>query len=204
MAEIGNAMRGVRSGTSLFKIGIKNGESLVVTLLRLAQVVSWAPLHGGPRTYAREILIRRVEQDFNAVYGRITLRRAASRARLTGTIVGMCTSAQISDYAVGRASYEELQAETLCIADTSDLAMVGESATFVERLSSRRSCQADQHGGCSELQHDPRGNARSHRHRDRGQGANAPAERWDRPSAARAEIIRRRFDLAHARTNLVK
>jgi hypothetical protein len=167
---------------------------------------AWHKLLAGRRCMvARELtLIRRVEQDFNAVYARITLRRAASRARLTGTIVGMCTSAQISDYAVGRASYEELQAETLCIADTSGLAMVGESATFVERLSSRRSCQADQHGGCSELQHDPRGNARSHRHRDRGQGANAPAERWDRPSAARAEIIRRRFDLAHARTNLVK
>jgi adenosylcobinamide amidohydrolase len=132
----------VHPETSLFKIGIKNCESLIVTLLRPAHVVSWAPLHGGLRTHAREILIHRVEQDFNAAYAGITLRRAASRGRLTGTIVGMCSSGQVSDYAVGTASYEELQAETLCIADTFGLAMVGESGTFVERLSSRRSSQA--------------------------------------------------------------
>jgi Adenosylcobinamide amidohydrolase len=93
-------------------MGSMNTESRVVTLLRPAQVVSWAPLLGGRRTYAREILIHRVEQDFNALHAGITLRRAASRARLTGSIVDRCASAQVRDYGAGTTSYEELQVET--------------------------------------------------------------------------------------------
>jgi len=53
MVEIGIAMRGVHPETSLFKIGIKDDDSLVVILLHPAQTVGWAPLHGGLRTHAR-------------------------------------------------------------------------------------------------------------------------------------------------------
>lgn len=110
-----------------------------MTLPRTAQVVSWAPLHGLP-THAQHILIHQVDDDSNGVKSRLNLRKAASRARLSGTIVGMCSTASVADYGVGEAQHEELRAAAVCVATVAGLATIGEASSFIERISRRMAC----------------------------------------------------------------
>ncbi len=113
-----------------------SGESLIMTFPRQSEVISWAPLHGGMRTHAAHILIHSVEPNFNHLHREKVLRRAASKAGIQGTIVGMFTTGSIHNYSVAESSYNDLYTSVVCMAGQTNLAAVGESVPFVERISS--------------------------------------------------------------------
>ena len=117
--------------TPLFEIHAR-GDNLVATLPRAAPVFSWAHLHGGLRAHVRHILIHQVEPDLQGEDVGTVLRRAVSRARLPGTVVGICTSGRIADFGVAEGHHEELYAAALCVASANRLLTVGDVGTYME------------------------------------------------------------------------
>lgn len=120
--------------TQLFEVGFRDG-SLVITLPRAQHVIGWAPLHGGLRTHARHILIHRIESDASDAEMPAAIRRAASQARLCGTIVGIGTTGRISDYGIAEAAHDDLVAAVLCTASLLALATAGEPRKNSDRIS---------------------------------------------------------------------
>lgn len=127
--------------TRLFEI-LASDDTLVVALPRAGPVVSWAHLHGGLRSHVRHILIHRVGPQIRGESIGTALRRAVSRTRLPGTVVGMCTCGNITDYGLSEAIHEELHVAVLCTASLMKLATVGERGTYVETSSGSVSSSA--------------------------------------------------------------
>ena len=69
-----------------------SGSLLIATLPHPSLVISWAPFNGGVRKYAAHILTLQVDRRFNALEGRTALRRAAGKAGISGSFVGIATA----------------------------------------------------------------------------------------------------------------
>lgn len=121
--------------TQLFEIGFTS-KSLVITLPRSQHVISWAPVHGGLRTHARYILIHSIEPHITDAEMPAAIRRAASQARLFGTIVGMGSTGRISDYGIAEEAHDDLVAAAFCTASLLTLATAGEPGRNSDRMSS--------------------------------------------------------------------
>jgi hypothetical protein len=61
---------------------------LVVSFARSCQVVSWAPLHGGFRSGVSHILVQQMRNLDSVEMSERSLRQAAGRLGLKGTVVG--------------------------------------------------------------------------------------------------------------------
>jgi adenosylcobinamide amidohydrolase len=110
-------------------------NTLVVAFPGSRSVMSWAILNGGLRTHASHILNHHVDPRTSGDDPRKTLRQAASRIGIKGTFVGMLTGADIRKYSMARALYNELEAYVIATAGCGNLATVGETGTYVERIS---------------------------------------------------------------------
>src|SRR5258708_5132645 len=115
----------------LFKIRVAE-DTLVISFSRPRPVVSLAPLHGGLRTETSCIINHRFQGPFDFNDSAKILRRAASRARIQGSFVGMITNADIGKYSLKTTQHEDLQVWALSTANTVNLATVGDNGSFVE------------------------------------------------------------------------
>ena len=84
------------------------GETLVLSLMRRCNVVSWAPLNGGFRSDVAHLLIHRLG-DTEAPRSRESpLRQVVGRIGLKGTVVGMMTTVDPIHYGIGNAAEGDL------------------------------------------------------------------------------------------------
>jgi adenosylcobinamide amidohydrolase len=110
-------------------------NTLVVTFPGPRNVMSWAILNGGVRTHASHIINHHVDPHTHGDDPGKTLRQAASRIGIKGTFVGMLTGADVQQFSMARAMYNELQAYVISTAGCANLATVGETGNFVEGTS---------------------------------------------------------------------
>jgi adenosylcobinamide amidohydrolase len=104
------------------------GETLVLSLMRRCNVVSWAPLHGGFRSDVAHLLVHSVG-DTEALRSRGSrLRQAVGRVGLKGTVVGMMTTGDPIHYSIGNAAEGDLSVCAISVLDdrkVSELRRVG-------------------------------------------------------------------------------
>jgi adenosylcobinamide hydrolase len=117
-----------------FKLRVEK-NTLVVTFPGPRNVMSWAILNGGVRTHASHIINHHVDPSTQGDDPRKTLRQAASRIGIKGSFVGMLTGADVREFSMGRAVYNELQAYVISTAGCANLATVGETGNHVEESS---------------------------------------------------------------------
>ena len=126
--NIGSAMN---EGTGMFKLRIM-GSTLVVSFPRETRVLSWAILNGGIRPNVKHIVNHHVEGSTLENEPDTLLRQVASRLGLKGTVVGMMTAADVGQYSIAQASYEDLTACSIATAGCANLATVGEEGKYLD------------------------------------------------------------------------
>jgi adenosylcobinamide amidohydrolase len=111
----------------------RSGETLVVSLPRPSSVVSWAILNGGLRTHVSHIINHHVDPLGTPTDPAKTLRQAASKAGIAGTVVGMMTGADVGQFFLANGVHSELQVCAIATAGCGNLATVGETGAYLER-----------------------------------------------------------------------
>jgi adenosylcobinamide amidohydrolase len=114
-----------------FKVRVER-DTLVVTFPSPRHVLSWAIVNGGLRTHATHILNHHVDPRTPDHDPAKTLRQAASRIGIKATFVGMMTGADVRQYSMAKARYNELEAYAIATAGCGNLAAVGETGAYLE------------------------------------------------------------------------
>jgi adenosylcobinamide amidohydrolase len=115
-----------------FKLRLSE-ETLVVSLPRPSLVTSWAILNGGLRTHVSHIINHHVDPRCAAADPGKTLRQAASKAGIAGTVVGMMTGVDVRQFFLANSVHSELQVSAVATTGCWNLATVGETGAYFER-----------------------------------------------------------------------
>jgi adenosylcobinamide amidohydrolase len=111
----------------------RSEETLVVSLPRPSPVASWAILNGGLRTHVSHIINHHVDPLGTAADPAKTLRQAASKAGIAGTVVGMMTGVDVRQFFLANSVHSELKVCAIATAGCGNLATVGETGAYLER-----------------------------------------------------------------------
>jgi iron complex transport system ATP-binding protein len=107
-------------------------DTLIISLPRPSSVISWAAVNGGLRTQAAHIILHRFTETLDCEDSAKILRRAASRARIQGSFVGMITTADIRSHSIKTSDYQEFRVWVLSTASCKTLSTVGQPGSTVE------------------------------------------------------------------------
>jgi iron complex transport system ATP-binding protein len=130
MTKAGFDWSSANQGT-LFKVRVSE-DTLVISLPRPSPVISWAAVHGGLRTLAAHIIEHRFAETFDFEDSARMIRRAASRAGIQGSFVGMITAADIRNHSIKTSTYQEFRVWVLSTAGCKTLSTVGQPGNTVE------------------------------------------------------------------------
>lgn len=115
----------------LFKVRISE-DTLVVSLPRPSPVISWAAVHGGLRAQAAHIIEHRFAETFDCEGAGKILGRAACKAGMQGSFVGMITTADIRDHSIKTSAYQDLRVWVPSTASCKVLSTVGQPGNTAE------------------------------------------------------------------------